>query len=168
MAYFRTGMTRQDWCYGNPNLQPQDAEGYPMDWPADASKRGFRLPTEEEWEFACRSGTSTPYFFGSDRSLLGRYAWYQKNSGEWMKPVAILRPNPRGLFDMHGGVYEWCQDAHPIDPTVQEKSGYIPGDPATHQSRRKLGKIFRLFVVRPIEIGRHRRLATTIWGSAWL
>jgi len=72
----------------------------------------YRLPTEEEWEHACRGGTDTTFHFGDDESELGDWAVYYDNSGGELNPVATKKPNQFGLYDMHGNVWEWCDSVY--------------------------------------------------------
>jgi serine/threonine protein kinase/formylglycine-generating enzyme required for sulfatase activity len=111
------GIPRDQWCY-QPNAKGEYADGMSMR-ENYLHLEGYRLPTEAEWECACRAGAVTSRFYGESDELLGKYAWFANNSlargllpgkpGELGVPGAALKPNDFGLFDMLGNALEWCQ-----------------------------------------------------------
>jgi RNA polymerase sigma factor (sigma-70 family) len=130
---------------GNAKVQSQDTRCFPVElvsWGdatafcrdlAHRTGRNARLPSEAEWEYACRAGTKTAYFFGDNREQLGDYAWYGANCDSQTHPVGGKKPNPWGLYDMHGNVWQWCADwfdeRDPIAPVVRytERSRVVRG-----------------------------------------
>lgn len=75
----------------------------------------YRLPTEAEWEYACRAGSKGDYFFGKDINMLGQYAWFKNNSKNKYQKVGLKKPNPWGIYDMLGNVAEWTLDEYDED-----------------------------------------------------
>jgi len=107
-----------EFCRKLSQLSEEKAAGYV-----------YRLPTEAEWECACRAETTTKYSFGDSASELGAYGWYDENSEKTTHPVGGKKPNPWGLYDMHGNVFEWCQDWYGDYPSgsVTDPTGAASG-----------------------------------------
>jgi len=113
-----TGHSDKDWEYafsGETDEHPvvrvswNDAIQF-CEWLSKKERIIYDLPTDAEWEYCCRAGTTTRYSFGDDEGELEKYAWYGNNSGNETHAVGKKAPNPWGLYDMHGNVWEWCKD----------------------------------------------------------
>jgi formylglycine-generating enzyme required for sulfatase activity len=118
-AEWGTGPTENNVDWNNVSIVPDST--------------GYRLPTEAQWEYACRAGTTTAYYTGAAAS--DGVGWYNSNSSSRTHEVGKKPPNPWGLYDMHGNVWEWCQDRnvsqYPNDPQTDP-----PADPAAGSDNR--------------------------------
>jgi formylglycine-generating enzyme required for sulfatase activity len=123
------GIPADQWCYEIP-----EEPGGIMTWRFTNMKlkanylslTGYRLPTEAEWEYACRAGAVTSRSYCETAELLTHYGWYFDNSPEQTQPVGLKKPNDCGLFDMHGNVWNWCQERY--KPYAVAKQGRLIGD----------------------------------------
>jgi formylglycine-generating enzyme required for sulfatase activity len=107
----KEGISKEQWCY-SPDKHGEYGPGM-SDAPDIINRTGYRMPTADEWEYACRAGSVTRWSHGEAEDLLSEYAWCVTNSWSRLHPVATLRPNDLGLFDMHGNAWEWCQGPAP-------------------------------------------------------
>jgi formylglycine-generating enzyme required for sulfatase activity len=107
--------TNRSHFTGNPNhpvvrVSWEETQEFIRELTAKEGSTIYRLPTEAEWEYACRAGSTTVYSFGDDPHQLDEYGWYSENARARTHPVGQLKPNAWGLYDMHGNVWEWVQD----------------------------------------------------------
>jgi formylglycine-generating enzyme required for sulfatase activity len=144
----KEGIPEEEWCYETNAVGKFDAGMRPKANYLELA--GYQLPSEAEWECACRAGTRTSRSFGSSEALLPLYAWCQTNGMNQAWPVGLLCPNDAGMFDMHGNVAEWCHERLKnyvtINSTVTEDSGDC--DPVTDSAPRVVrGSSFFLLAV---------------------
>ena len=111
-------------------------------WHCNFAASGYRLPTEAEWEYACRAGSSTAFFFGDNPSKLSDYAWFDENAGGRPRPVGQKLPNAWGLYDMCGNVWEWCNDFYKVD-YYQEAPRQDPKGPGASPTKVVRGGAWR-------------------------
>jgi len=103
-----------------------DAIAYAQ-WKSEREGKKYRLPSEAEWEYACRAGSESKFCFGDDDTQLDEYAWYVENSEKVTHNVGTKKPNKWGIYDMHGNIWEWCLDRYAEDYTDTPKDGSAYG-----------------------------------------
>jgi formylglycine-generating enzyme required for sulfatase activity/serine/threonine protein kinase len=135
----KEGIPKDHWCYPE---DPKDIKVGMKLKEGHLKLKGYRLPTEAEWEYACRAETESSNYYGTSAELLPRYAWYINNSYDRTWPVGQKRPNDFGLFDMHGNVWHWCQDRYmeyPVDkdgkPVGDDEDGEVVKNNQTYSMR---------------------------------
>jgi formylglycine-generating enzyme required for sulfatase activity len=111
------------------NVSWDDAKAYTK-WLSDQTGKDYRLPSEAQWEYACRAGSTGKYSFGDDVNQLGNYGWYGGNSGSQTHPVGEKQANKFGLYDMHGNVWEWLEDKYhdSYSGAPSDGSAWMSGD----------------------------------------
>jgi formylglycine-generating enzyme required for sulfatase activity len=122
------------FCNARSRAEGLRAAYDPKTWECDFAADGYRLPTEAEYEYALRAGTTTLYYFGDSPGDLGRYAWFKENSPRGSHPVGRQPPNAWGLHDMIGNVWEWCNDYY-REEYYREGPEQDPRGPARGENR---------------------------------
>ncbi len=136
------GLPENDWCY-QANAKGEYKPGMSLK-PNHKNLRGYRLPTEGEWEFACRAGSATSRHFGETDELLAHYAWFSVNSQQLRTaPVGSMMPNDLGLFDMLGNVQEWTEDQFADYLPQQMRLKIIEDEEKTGGIRNEATRILR-------------------------
>jgi formylglycine-generating enzyme required for sulfatase activity len=123
-----------EYCNARSSLEGLPSCYDPNTWECNFASDGYRLPTEAEWEYACRAGARTEYSFGDGPSELAQHAWFNENCPRSPQPVGRKRPNTWGFYDMYGNVWEWCNDFYKDDYYPKSPPG-DPRGPQTGQTR---------------------------------